>query len=61
MEFLKKIVRSIFEAFKVTEDVLLKTFPTKQLKKTVPDEIFFITSQELVDLYPNKRPRERVN
>ena len=61
MEFLKKIVRSILEAFKVTEDVLLKAFPEKQLKKTVPNDIFFITSQELEDLYPDKRPREREN
>ena len=61
MEFLKKIVRSILEAFKATEDVLLKAFPEKQLKKTVPDDIFFITSQELEDLYPDKRPREREN
>ena len=61
MEFLKKIVRSILEALKVTEDVLLKAFPEKQLKKTVPNDIFFITSQELEDLYPDKRPREREN
>ena len=61
MEFLKKIVRSILEAFKTTEDVLLKAFPEKQLKKTVPNDIFFITSQELEDLYPDKRPREREN
>ena len=61
MEFLKKIVRSILEAFKATEDVLLKAFPEKQLKKTVPNDIFFITSQELEDLYPDKRPREREN
>ena len=61
MEFLKKIVRSILEAFKATEDVLLKALPEKQLKKTVPNDIFFITSQELEDLYPDKRPREREN
>ena len=42
MEFLKKIVRSILEAFKATEDVLLKAFPEKQLKKTVPIRIIRI-------------------
>ena len=60
-EYLKKTVKEIFNAFKMTEDVLLKAFPEKKLKKTVPNDIFFITSQELEDLYPDKRPREREN
>ena len=58
-EYLKKIVRQIFGVFKSTEEVLFKAFPEKQLKKTVPDDIFFISSQELEDLYPDKRPKDR--
>jgi aspartate--ammonia ligase len=58
-EYLKKIVREIFDVFKLTEEVLIKAFPEKYLKKTVPDDIFFITSQELEDLYPEKRPKDR--
>ena len=61
VEFLKKIVRLILEAFKKTEDILVNAFPEKKLKKTVPEDIFFISTQELEDLYPDKRPREREN
>ena len=60
-EYLKKTVKSIFNVFKLTEDVLLQAFPEKKLKRTVPNDIFFISSQELEDLYPDKRPREREN
>ena len=58
-EYLKKVVREIFEAFKLTEEVLIKAFPEKHLKKTIADDIFFISSQELEDLYPEKRPKDR--
>ena len=60
-EYLKKVVRDIFQVFKKTEDVLFEAFPDKKLKRTVPNDIFFISSQELEDLYPDKRPREREN
>ena len=58
-EYLKKTVRQIFNVFKVTEEKFIKEFPEKKLKKTVADDIFFITSQELEDLYPDKKPKER--
>jgi aspartate--ammonia ligase len=58
-EYLKKVVRDIFQVFKKTEDVLLEAFPDKKLKRTVPDDISFISSQELEDLYPDKRPKDR--
>ena len=58
-EYLKKTVRQIFEAFKLTEDELIKAFPEKKLKKTIANDIFFISSQELEDLYPNERPKNR--
>ena len=61
MEFLKKTVEEIYEAFKLTQEVLIKTYPEKQLTRTVPDKISFITSQELEDLYPGKTPKEREN
>ena len=60
-EYLKKTVREIFDAFKLTENILIEAFPEKKLKRTVPNDIFFISSQELEDLYPDKRPREREN
>ena len=58
-EYLQKVVRQIFEVFKETEDVLLNAFPEKKLQRTVPKEISFISSQELEDLYPDKRPKDR--
>jgi aspartate--ammonia ligase len=45
----------------LTQEVLIKTYPEKQLTRTVPDKISFITSQELEDLYPGKTPKEREN
>ena len=60
-EYLKKTVREIFDVFKLTENILIEAFPEKKLKRTVPNDIFFISSQELEDLYPDKRPREREN
>ena len=61
IDFLKKTVREIFEVFKMTENILIDNFPEKKLKKRIPDDIFFITSQELEDKYPNETPREREN
>jgi aspartate--ammonia ligase len=58
-EYLRKTVREIFEVFKQTEDALIEAFPEKKLKRTVPNDISFISSQELEDLYPDKRPKER--
>jgi aspartate--ammonia ligase len=58
-EFLQKVVRDIFEVFRQTEEVFIQAFPEKKLERTVPKEISFISSQELEDLYPDKRPKER--
>jgi len=56
-EMLKAIVRKIFAVFKKTEDEICGTFPV--LKRYLPDEISFITSQELEDMYPDLEPKER--
>ena len=58
-EYLKKTVQDIFEVFKLTEEVLINAYPEKKLERTLPDKISFITSQELENLYPEKRPKER--
>ena len=54
---LYSIVRQIYRVLVETEKNLLATYP--QLTKKLPDEITFITSQELEDLYPNLSPKER--
>ncbi|MDO5321067.1 MAG: aspartate--ammonia ligase [Bacteroidia bacterium] len=59
IDFLKKTVRRIYEAIKVTENKLFVEFP--QIVPQLPEEIQFITSQELLDLYPGKTAKEREN
>lgn len=57
MEELKNIVRSVYKALKATEDHVEKKY--KEIKKILPEEIFFITSQELEDKYPDLTPKDR--
>lgn len=57
LEFLKKIVRRIYEAIKVTENKIYVDFP--QIKPILPEEIFFIHSEELLQRYPDFSPKER--
>ena len=57
--FLKQTVRRIYESIKVTENKLYVEFP--QLKPQLPEEIFFIHSQQLLDMYPELTPKEREN
>ncbi|MHB8064376.1 MAG: aspartate--ammonia ligase, partial [Ruminiclostridium sp.] len=54
---LKQIVRKIFSVFKRTEDYLVKLYP--DLQRYLPDDIFFVTTQELEDMYPALSPKER--
>ena len=48
---------SIYEAIKVTENKLYVEFP--QIEPQLPEDIFFITSQELLDLYPELDAKQR--
>ncbi|MBQ1693920.1 MAG: aspartate--ammonia ligase, partial [Bacteroidales bacterium] len=57
VEFLKKIVRRIYEAIKVTENKIYVEFP--QIVPVLPEEIHFLTAEELLQLYPGKTPKER--
>ncbi|MDO6355488.1 aspartate--ammonia ligase [Caloramator sp. CAR-1] len=57
VETLKRIVRDIYDVFKRTEDYICKKYKT--ITPILPDDIFFVTSQELEDLYPNLTPKER--
>lgn len=56
LEFLKEIVRDIYQSILETESLVEKEF---QLKSRLPKEIKFISSQELEDLYPDLTFRER--
>ena len=56
-EFLKKVVRRIYEAVKVTENKLYVEFP--QLGLQLPEEIQFIDSEELIQRYPGLDAKQR--
>ncbi|HAQ42069.1 MAG TPA: aspartate--ammonia ligase [Clostridiales bacterium] len=51
------IVNQIYSAFKYTEKYLESLYPF--LKNELPGDIYFITSEELLQLYPDKTPKER--
>ena len=57
IQTLMATVRGIFSVFKKVEDMVCERYPV--LKRQLPDNICFITSQELEDLYPTLSPMER--
>jgi aspartate--ammonia ligase len=57
IETLMATVRDIFSVFRKVEDMVCERYPF--LKRQLPDSIYFITSQELEDLYPTLSPMER--
>lgn len=59
METLKKYVRKIVDALVITNQTVKNAYP--ELVYTVDPEIFFITTQELEDRYPDLSPKEREN
>lgn len=59
IETLKDIVKSIYNVFKDTEKYLESLYP--ELKCFLPNEITFITTQELEDMYPDLSAKEREN
>ena len=59
LQYLKSTVRRIYEAIKVTENKLYVEFP--QIEPMLPEEIFFIHSEQLLQMYPEMSPKEREN
>ena len=57
LAFLKKTVRRIYEAIKVTENKLYVEF--FQIEPMLPEEIFFVHSEDLLKMYPDLSPKER--
>ena len=57
MKTLKKVVKSLYKVFKETEEHVHMIYP--EVECVLPEEITFITSQELLDMYPNLTPKER--
>ena len=59
VEYLKRTVRDIVGAVCETNDALGVAFPCLHTK--LDRDVFFITTQELEDLCPDKTPKEREN
>jgi aspartate--ammonia ligase len=59
LEFLKQTVEAIITALKTTQDMFCGIFYNMQ--SFINEEVFFITSQELEDKFPDLKPRQREN
>ncbi|MBQ9827361.1 MAG: aspartate--ammonia ligase [Lachnospiraceae bacterium] len=59
IETLRTTVKLIYAALRDTERYIYSEY--EEIKPILPDEITFITSQELEDLYPDLTPRQREN
>lgn len=57
MDTLKDVVRTVYKALKKTEKYMAIQYD--YIEEILPNEIFFITAQELEDLYPNVSAKER--
>lgn len=57
LDYLKSQVNLIYSVFKDCETLLQKEYPF--LSKKLPEEIFYITSEELLQTYPHLNPKER--
>lgn len=57
VEYLKETVRKIYKALKKTEKYMAIKYD--YIEEILPKDIFFITTQELLDLYPDCTPKER--
>lgn len=58
-DYLMDTVERIYRALKNLGDAVNRHYP--EIRTELPNEIFFITSQELEDRYPDLTPKEREN
>jgi len=59
LDYLKQTVRKIYNAIKRTEYIIYETFPG--ITPVLPDQIEFIQSEDLLEMYPGLSPKEREN
>ena len=57
ISFLKNVVKRIYAAIRRTEYLTCETYP--QIKPFLPEEIHFIHAEELLQMFPDKTPKER--
>ena len=56
-DFLKETVKCVVKAIVYTKRKVSLRYP--QLKGEISEDVFFVTTQELEDMYPDKTPKER--
>jgi aspartate--ammonia ligase len=56
-DFLRFVVKKIYEAMKRTEYLIFESFP--QIDPVLPEEITFIHTEDLLRKYPDLSPKER--
>lgn len=57
LDKLKEIVKKIYKVLRITDEYIVEQYP--KLKSKLPEEIFFISTQELENLYPNLTEKAR--
>lgn len=57
VETLQAVVRTVYKSLKKTEKYM--SIEYDYIEEILPKEIFFVTTQELEDLYPDCTPKER--
>lgn len=57
VDTLKEVVRTIYKVLRKTEKYMAIQYD--YIEEILPKDIFFITTQELLDLYPDYTPKER--
>ncbi|EGC01390.1 aspartate--ammonia ligase [Ruminococcus albus] len=57
IDFLKETVKCVVKAIVYTKRKVSLRYP--QLKGEICEDVFFVTTQELEDMYPDKTPKER--
>ena len=57
MDFLKETVRTIYRVLRKTEKYMAIQYD--YITEILPEEIFFITTQELENMFPNDTPKQR--
>ena len=57
LDFLKSIVRKIYNAIRETEKHIGSLYP--QIKPCLPKDIQFVHTEELLEMYPDFNPRQR--
>ena len=57
VETLKNVVKNVYKALKATETYMSLQYD--YIEEILPKDIFFITTQELEDMYPDCTPKER--